>query len=72
MSRCYADNCPKPVKPTMLMCREHWFLVSKKTRDWVWAAYRSIEMDLENYTKAIEQARKEVAEAEKKLAERKA
>lgn len=37
---CHALGCAVPVKPEMLMCRRHWFMVPKPIRDAVWAAYR--------------------------------
>ncbi len=38
--RCHADGCEVPVRPSLLMCRRHWFMVPKPLRDAIWATYR--------------------------------
>jgi len=43
--RCHATACPTPVKPEMLMCRRHWFMVPPRIRAQVWASYRSGQCD---------------------------
>jgi hypothetical protein len=37
---CAARGCELHVAREMLMCRRHWFMVPKRLRDRVWAAYR--------------------------------
>ena len=37
---CHAKGCPAPVPPKMFMCKPHWFMLPKATRDRVWAVYR--------------------------------
>lgn len=37
---CHAEGCNVPVRPSLLMCRRHWYMVPKPIRDWIWAAYR--------------------------------
>ena len=41
MSRhlCHARGCHVPVPPRMFMCKRHWFMLPKATRDAVWAVY---------------------------------
>lgn len=41
MSKCSARECELAVKPGMLMCRRHWFMVPKLLRDTVWETYRN-------------------------------
>ena len=36
---CHAKGCTTPVPPRMFMCRTHWYMLPKATRDAVWAAY---------------------------------
>lgn len=43
--RCHARGCPVPVKPEMLMCRKHWFMVPYPIRRAVWAEYRPGQCD---------------------------
>jgi hypothetical protein len=38
---CAARDCELVIKPGMLMCRRHWFMVPKAVRDTVWATWRS-------------------------------
>lgn len=38
---CPKNGCVKRVRKDMLACSQHWFQVSKKTRDWVWLTYLS-------------------------------
>jgi hypothetical protein len=37
---CHARGCKTPVPPKMFMCKRHWFMLPKRTRDAVWATYR--------------------------------
>jgi len=37
---CHALRCTAPVPPKMFMCKRHWYMVPKKLRDAIWAAYR--------------------------------
>lgn len=46
--RCHARDCVIPVKPEMLMCRRHWYIVPKALRDAVWDAYRPGQCDDKN------------------------
>ena len=41
MSRhtCHATGCTVAVPPRMFMCKRHWFMLPKSTRDAVWAVY---------------------------------
>jgi hypothetical protein len=36
---CHAKGCNAKVPPRMFMCRRHWYMLPKATRDAVWAAY---------------------------------
>ena len=38
--RCHARACKAPVPPKMFMCKQHWYMLPKDTRDAVWANYR--------------------------------
>lgn len=38
---CPADGCTRRVRREQLACRNHWFRVSKATRERVWEAYRT-------------------------------
>jgi hypothetical protein len=40
-SRCPVPGCRKPIDPSRLMCRDHWYLVPKSLRDRIWATWRS-------------------------------
>src|ERR1035437_5921269 len=40
-SRCPIPGCGRPIDPSRLMCRSHWYLVPKDVRDLVWATWRS-------------------------------
>lgn len=42
---CHARGCDVHVKPEMLLCKKHWFMVPKKIRDAVWANYRAGQCD---------------------------
>lgn len=42
---CHARNCGVSVRPEMLMCRKHWFMVPKTIRDEVWRTYRPGQCD---------------------------
>lgn len=42
---CHARGCTRKVPPERLTCRDHWFLIPKKIRDAVWAAYREGQCD---------------------------
>lgn len=68
MHHCHARGCEVSVPPEMLMCRRHWFMVSKRVRDAVWRAYRPGQCDdklpSESWHKAADAAISEVAEIE--------
>jgi hypothetical protein len=40
-ARCSVPGCSRPIDPTRLMCRFHWYAVPKEIRDRVWATWRS-------------------------------
>jgi hypothetical protein len=42
---CHAVACEQYIPPTMLMCRQHWFMVPLSLRNKVWAAYRDGQCD---------------------------
>jgi hypothetical protein len=42
---CHAVGCEMPVPPEMLMCHQHWYMVPKRHRNAVWAAYREGQCD---------------------------
>lgn len=39
--RCPKNGCNRRVPRAQFACREHWYQVSKPTRDAIYAAYRS-------------------------------
>lgn len=41
VSRCAVPGCAERIDLSRLMCRYHWYLVPKATRDQVWAAWQS-------------------------------
>lgn len=41
LTSCPIPGCGKQINPSRLMCRVHWYLVPKQTRDRVWATWRS-------------------------------
>ena len=41
--RCPISGCYEEIDPSRLMCRTHWYLVPKQSRDRVWATWRSGE-----------------------------
>ena len=36
---CHALGCPIPVRPALLMCRWHWFMVPHELQKEVWRTY---------------------------------
>lgn len=42
---CHARGCTKRVRPELLMCSKHWYMVSKKIRHLVWQTYRPGQCD---------------------------
>lgn len=38
--RCHHPTCERPVPPSMLACKPHWFSLPKALRDRIWATYR--------------------------------
>lgn len=42
---CHARGCKTECQPEMLMCRRHWFMVSKPTQGRVWRSYRPGQCD---------------------------
>jgi len=55
---CAAHACDVRVRPGMLMCRDHWFQVTKSTRDLIMASWSA--RDMETYQLAVEEARDQV------------
>jgi hypothetical protein len=43
--RCHARGCAVNVRPELLMCRKHWFMVPRKIQRAVWASYRPGQCD---------------------------
>lgn len=41
VSFCPIPDCGIQIDPSRLMCRAHWYVVPKHTRDQVWATWRS-------------------------------
>jgi hypothetical protein len=37
---CPVKGCPQRVSPSMLMCRQHWYMVPKPLREAVYAAWQ--------------------------------
>lgn len=37
---CHARNCKTSVRPSLFMCRKHWYMVPKDLRDAIWENYR--------------------------------
>lgn len=55
---CPYPGCHRQVNANMLACRNHWFTVSKPTRDRVWDAWVQRSNDhLAAITQAIEEMR---------------
>lgn len=48
---CHARGCSVQVKPELLMCRKHWFMVPRDIRDAVWRSYRPGQCDDKNPSK---------------------
>jgi hypothetical protein len=69
---CHARNCTADVQPRMFMCRKHWYMLPKKLRDGVWAAYvpgQGIRKDPTGESLAtVREAIAVVAESEKEAA----
>lgn len=42
---CHAAGCEARVPPEMFMCKRHWFMLPKRIRDRIWAAYRPGQCD---------------------------
>ena len=38
---CPIPLCERPIDPSRLMCRVHWYMVPKEIRDEVWATWQS-------------------------------
>lgn len=71
---CHAMGCNKPVKPELLMCLEHWRMVSRPTQLRVWAAYRPGQCDDKRpsleWCRAADRAVEEVARRENMTVDR--
>lgn len=62
MHKCRAASCALQISDSLLMCRPHWYKVSKATRNRVWKFYR--DGPASDYLTAVRQAIREVASAE--------
>jgi hypothetical protein len=49
---CHAIGCAVRVRPELLMCGRHWWMVSRPTQLAVWAAYRPGQCDDKNPSRA--------------------
>ena len=36
---CHWPGCGKQVPPAMWGCKQHWFRLPKRLRDWIWRTY---------------------------------
>jgi hypothetical protein len=55
--RCPVSGCREQIDPSRLMCRGHWYRLSKELRDLVWATWRSGEGVLSSeHREAVRQA----------------
>jgi predicted DNA-binding protein (MmcQ/YjbR family) len=36
---CHAEKCKTVVKPSMFMCRKHWYMIPENLRKRVWNTY---------------------------------
>jgi len=36
---CHATGCTVAVPPKMFMCKRHWFALTERMRDEIWATY---------------------------------
>lgn len=41
--KCPANGCTVDCPQEILMCKKHWFMVSKNLRDQVWSAWRKVK-----------------------------
>jgi len=53
---CAISDCNKTVPRTMLMCKQHWYMVPKELRDQVWHTYRTAGVLSDEYWEAREAA----------------
>lgn len=63
MAVCAAKLCEAEVKPSMLMCKRHWFMVPKRIRDRVWRAWRGLRSDRPHSQAEYDQAVLEAVQA---------
>ena len=66
---CHIPYCQVEVPPKMLMCRTHWYKVSKQTRNLVWEHYqtgqeRRLVAPTKAWMKAADMAIEEVIQKE--------
>ena len=62
-------GCAAEVPPKMFMCKRHWFMLPKRMRDAIWAAYQPGQEDrlvrpTEEYFRVTDEAEVYVAERE--------
>lgn len=53
---CHAKGCKIEVKPELLMCPKHWFMVPADIRNEVWKHYRAGQCDDKNPSAAWHKA----------------
>ena len=56
---CHATGCNVAVPPEMFACKRHWYLLPKRLRDAIWAAYRPGQCDDWQISKAYADAARE-------------
>jgi hypothetical protein len=68
---CHAIDCTEIIKPEMLMCKVHWYMVPYLIRKRVWDTYRPGQCDdwepSEEYCNAAKSAVMAVAHKERKV-----
>lgn len=65
---CHASGCKVSTRPEMFMCRKHWYMLPKRMRDRIWAAYRHGQCDdwkiSHEYAEAAREAVRHLAQRE--------
>jgi hypothetical protein len=72
---CHARGCKIHIRPELLMCRSHWFMVPERLRTEVWRTYRQGQCEgdpppSEEWHRAADAAIEHVAKREAELAQR--
>ena len=55
---CCVPKCKSTIANTMLMCKPHWFQVSKPVRNQIWKFYK--DQDWVNHGRVVKTALKEL------------